>query len=47
MQCDSFDADVAIVGYGPVGQTLTALLAARGHSVAVYERYGPLVAAGR
>jgi 2-polyprenyl-6-methoxyphenol hydroxylase-like FAD-dependent oxidoreductase len=42
MQCDSFDADVAIVGYGPVGQTLTALLAARGHSVAVYERYPDL-----
>ena len=42
MRCDSFDADVAIVGYGPVGQTLTALLAARGHSVAVYERYPDL-----
>jgi 2-polyprenyl-6-methoxyphenol hydroxylase-like FAD-dependent oxidoreductase len=39
---DSFDADVAVVGYGPVGQTLTALLAARGHSVAVYERYPDL-----
>ena len=39
---DSSDADVAVVGYGPVGQTLTALLAARGHSVAVYERYPDL-----
>jgi 2-polyprenyl-6-methoxyphenol hydroxylase-like FAD-dependent oxidoreductase len=42
MRCESFDADVAIVGYGPVGQTLTGLLAARGHSVAVYERYPDL-----
>jgi 2-polyprenyl-6-methoxyphenol hydroxylase-like FAD-dependent oxidoreductase len=34
--------DVAIVGYGPVGQTLAALLAARGHRVAVYERFSYL-----
>jgi 2-polyprenyl-6-methoxyphenol hydroxylase-like FAD-dependent oxidoreductase len=34
--------DVAIVGYGPVGQTLAALLAARGHRVAVYERFAAL-----
>ena len=34
--------DVAIVGYGPVGQTLAALLAARGHRVAVYERFATL-----
>src|SRR5215472_1044328 len=33
------DADVAIVGYGPVGQTTAAMLADRGHRVAVYERF--------
>jgi 2-polyprenyl-6-methoxyphenol hydroxylase-like FAD-dependent oxidoreductase len=38
----SYDVDVAIVGYGPVGQTLAALLAARGHRVAVYERFAAL-----
>jgi 2-polyprenyl-6-methoxyphenol hydroxylase-like FAD-dependent oxidoreductase len=36
------DADVAIVGYGPVGQTLAALLAAEGHRVVVYERFSAL-----
>jgi 2-polyprenyl-6-methoxyphenol hydroxylase-like FAD-dependent oxidoreductase/catechol 2,3-dioxygenase-like lactoylglutathione lyase family enzyme len=36
------DVDVVIVGYGPVGQTAAALLAQRGHRVAVYERYGDL-----
>jgi 2-polyprenyl-6-methoxyphenol hydroxylase-like FAD-dependent oxidoreductase/catechol 2,3-dioxygenase-like lactoylglutathione lyase family enzyme len=36
------DADVVIVGYGPVGQTAAALLGRRGHRVAVYERYGDL-----
>src|SRR6476620_114239 len=36
------DADVVIAGYGPVGQTAAALLAQRGHRVAVYERYGDL-----
>jgi 2-polyprenyl-6-methoxyphenol hydroxylase-like FAD-dependent oxidoreductase len=33
------DADVAIVGYGPVGQALSALLGRAGHRVAVFERY--------
>jgi len=33
---------VVIVGYGPVGQTLAALLASRGHSVAVYEQFAGL-----
>lgn len=36
------DTDIAIVGYGPVGQTAAALLAARGHRVAVYERFAQL-----
>jgi 2-polyprenyl-6-methoxyphenol hydroxylase-like FAD-dependent oxidoreductase len=35
---ESLDADVLIVGYGPVGQTLAALLGARGHRVIVLER---------
>jgi 2-polyprenyl-6-methoxyphenol hydroxylase-like FAD-dependent oxidoreductase len=38
----SLDADVVIVGYGPVGQTLAALLAREGHRVAVYERFSCL-----
>jgi 2-polyprenyl-6-methoxyphenol hydroxylase-like FAD-dependent oxidoreductase len=33
------DADVAIVGYGPVGQVLGALLASEGHRVCVVERH--------
>ena len=32
--------DVAIVGYGPVGQALSAWLARAGHRVAVFERFG-------
>ena len=33
------DADVAIVGYGPVGQVLAALLGRAGHRVLVFERF--------
>jgi choline dehydrogenase-like flavoprotein len=32
------DCDVLVVGYGPVGQTLTILLARQGHRVTVLER---------
>jgi 2-polyprenyl-6-methoxyphenol hydroxylase-like FAD-dependent oxidoreductase len=34
--------DVAIVGYGPVGQTLAALLGAAGHHVEVLERHAEI-----
>jgi 2-polyprenyl-6-methoxyphenol hydroxylase-like FAD-dependent oxidoreductase/catechol 2,3-dioxygenase-like lactoylglutathione lyase family enzyme len=33
------DADVAIVGYGPVGQALSGLLGRAGHRVVVFERF--------
>src|SRR5437868_8952489 len=33
------DVDVAIVGYGPVGQALAGWLGACGHRVACFERY--------
>ena len=36
------DADVVVVGYGPVGQTMAAMLARGGHRVPVYERYSSL-----
>ena len=36
---DRFDTDVAIVGYGPVGQALAALLARAGHRVDAFERF--------
>ena len=35
---DDVDADVLVVGYGPVGQTLAALLGTAGHRVIVCER---------
>jgi 2-polyprenyl-6-methoxyphenol hydroxylase-like FAD-dependent oxidoreductase len=37
-----FDFDVAIVGYGPVGQALSALLARAGHRVGVFERHNEI-----
>src|SRR5690242_16996422 len=46
MSCDQtsttateLDFDVAIVGYGPVGQALAALLGRAGHRVGVFERF--------
>src|SRR3954447_24802404 len=36
------DCDVAIVGYGPVGQTAAILLGRLGHRVAVFERWPSL-----
>jgi 2-polyprenyl-6-methoxyphenol hydroxylase-like FAD-dependent oxidoreductase len=36
------DADVAIVGYGPVGQALAALLGRAGHRVVVFERFNEI-----
>src|SRR5450755_1935155 len=45
MTIDNFhepDADVAIVGYGPVGQALAALLGRAGHRVVVFERFSDI-----
>src|SRR5450755_1715211 len=45
MTIDNFhepEFDVAIVGYGPVGQALAALLGRAGHRVAVFERFGEI-----
>ncbi|RQR51341.1 bifunctional 3-(3-hydroxy-phenyl)propionate/3-hydroxycinnamic acid hydroxylase [Burkholderia sp. Bp9140] len=42
-----FDADVAIVGYGPVGQAMAIGLAAKGHRVLVLERWPSLYALPR
>jgi 2-polyprenyl-6-methoxyphenol hydroxylase-like FAD-dependent oxidoreductase len=39
MTAEGLDADVAIVGYGPVGQALAALLGRAGHRVVVFERF--------
>jgi 2-polyprenyl-6-methoxyphenol hydroxylase-like FAD-dependent oxidoreductase len=36
------DYDVAIVGYGPVGQALAALLGQHGWRVGVFERWPTL-----
>jgi 2-polyprenyl-6-methoxyphenol hydroxylase-like FAD-dependent oxidoreductase len=36
------DCDVAIVGYGPVGQALAAMLGQAGHRVTVFERWPAL-----
>ena len=38
----TLDADVVIVGYGPVGQATAAMLARAGHRVAVYERFAEI-----
>jgi 2-polyprenyl-6-methoxyphenol hydroxylase-like FAD-dependent oxidoreductase len=43
----ALDADVVIVGYGPVGQTAAALLAGRGHHVVANERFAELYALPR
>jgi 3-(3-hydroxy-phenyl)propionate hydroxylase len=39
MTAPGFDADVVIVGYGPVGQALAAMLGRAGHRVVVFERF--------
>jgi 2-polyprenyl-6-methoxyphenol hydroxylase-like FAD-dependent oxidoreductase len=41
------DADVAVVGYGPVGMVVAALLGKRGHRIVVLERYPGLYALPR
>ncbi len=39
---DRLDTDVAIVGFGPVGQALATLLARAGHRVEVFERFNDI-----
>ncbi|MCP2320136.1 3-(3-hydroxy-phenyl)propionate hydroxylase [Nocardia amikacinitolerans] len=39
--------DVAVIGYGPVGQTMAALLGSAGHTVAVFERWPSLYGRAR
>jgi 2-polyprenyl-6-methoxyphenol hydroxylase-like FAD-dependent oxidoreductase len=36
------EVDVAIVGYGPVGQALAAMLRRAGHNVAAFERFNEI-----
>ena len=36
------EVDVAIVGYGPVGQATAALLGRAGHRVAAFERFNEI-----
>ncbi len=45
MNTDLFD--VVLIGYGPVGQTMAALLGQQGHSVAVFERQSNLYGLAR
>src|SRR5450755_1710972 len=45
MNTDLFD--VVLIGYGPVGQAMAALLGQQGHSVAVFERQSNLYGMAR
>lgn len=40
VEATATEVDVAIVGFGPVGQVLTALLGRAGHTVGCFERHG-------
>lgn len=44
---DDVDYDIVLIGYGPVGQTLAALLGQAGHRVAVFERWPRLYGRAR
>jgi 2-polyprenyl-6-methoxyphenol hydroxylase-like FAD-dependent oxidoreductase len=39
---EPFDTDIVIVGYGPVGQAMAALLARGGHRVEAFERFNDI-----